>query len=76
MPARREVVEVIVIALIVATVALVSLGTAFVAVVVGVHLAERRKSLPGSSRGFADAFARRVLRAEARQCSRRVREAK
>lgn len=65
----------IVIPLILAAVALAALAAAFAAVVIGVHLAERRKSLPGSSRGFADAFARRVLRADARpQCPRRVKE--
>lgn len=65
----------IVIPLILTAVALVTLGAAFAAVVAGIHLAEWRKNLPASSHGFADAFARRVLRAEARpQSSRRVKE--
>ena len=66
----------ITIMLILAAVATVALVTAFAAVVLGIQLAERRKSPPGSSRSCADAFARRVLQAEishsgvGRRCSR------
>lgn len=54
----------ITIMLILAAVAAVALVAAFAAVVLGIQLAERRKSPPGSSRSCADAFARRVLQAE------------
>lgn len=57
----------ITIMLILATAAVVALIAAFAAVVLGIQLAERRKSPPGSSRNCADAFARRVLHAEISQ---------
>ena len=57
----------IVIALILVTAAAAALGAGFAAVVIGIHLAERRKAPPGSSGRRADVFARRVLRANVRQ---------
>jgi len=52
---------VIVIAFVLAAVSAVTLTAGFALVVVGIHLAERHKSLPGASRGCADALARRLL---------------
>lgn len=49
---------------ILAAAAVVALAAAFVAVVLGIQLSERRKSPPGSSPNCADAFARRVLQAQ------------
>lgn len=49
---------------ILAAAAVAALVAAFAAVVLGIQLAERRNSPPGSSRSCADAFARRVLHAE------------
>ncbi len=49
--------------IVVAVVALAGFGlaVAFVAVVLGIQMTERRQGLPGPPRGCTDAFARRVL---------------